>query len=296
MVHIQQLCCLSLAIVQSTTIVLPAWRRHCEAHKIKPHVLPCDVVTHWNSTFDMLNFAVQYQAVIDTMTVDNSLKLQKFELETGVDYCRRPHNSLTCEYLYISSAIYYSLSSVAVQECNTLFLPGHHQRRCHHSHLDHITHCLNQWTGMTFRHTTLPSLWPWSWWVRRWTATTHSLTPCLYTKSPWSYTWVWSLNTFAITIGRPSGLRKQTGLFEPSMSYNMSNKLMKPPQCHWRVQSLTIIVDLHHSVTFQLPQFPAQVRSRNTSAILLRMSRIHWNGGWTTKKSIQGFIKSHWTI
>ena len=137
MVHIQQLRRLSFAIVQSTTIALPAWHRHCEAHKIKPHVLPCDVVTCWNSTFDMLNFAVQYWAVIDAMTADKSLKLCKFELETEewtIAPCGRPCNGLTREYLYISSTIYYSLSSVAVQECNTLFLPGHCQRHRHHSH------------------------------------------------------------------------------------------------------------------------------------------------------------------
>ena len=81
MVHIQQLRGPSFAIVRSTTIALPAWHRHCEAHKIKSCVLPCDVVTHWNSTFDMLNFTVQYWAVIDAMTADKSLKLRKFELE-----------------------------------------------------------------------------------------------------------------------------------------------------------------------------------------------------------------------
>ena len=82
MVHIQQLHRLLFAIVRSTTIALPAWHHHCKAHKIRPRVLPCDVVTHWNSTFDMLNFAVQYQAVIDAMTANKSLKLCKFELET----------------------------------------------------------------------------------------------------------------------------------------------------------------------------------------------------------------------
>src|SRR6266481_8067102 len=82
MVHIQQLHCLSFAIVQSTTIALPAWCHHCKAHKIKSCVLPCGVVTHWNSTFDMLNFAVQYWAIIDTMMANKSLKLWKFELET----------------------------------------------------------------------------------------------------------------------------------------------------------------------------------------------------------------------
>jgi len=40
-----------------------------------------------------------------------------------VDYCGRPRNGLTCEYLYISSTIYYSLSSVAVCYETAALLP-----------------------------------------------------------------------------------------------------------------------------------------------------------------------------
>jgi hypothetical protein len=48
---------------------------------MKPRILPRDVVTRWNSTYYMLDFAFKYRAVVDAMTADKSLKLRKFELE-----------------------------------------------------------------------------------------------------------------------------------------------------------------------------------------------------------------------
>ena len=66
---------LSFAIINSTTKALPAWRRYCEDAKLKPNLIPRDVVTRWNSTFDMMNFALKYRKPIDTITVDKSLKL-----------------------------------------------------------------------------------------------------------------------------------------------------------------------------------------------------------------------------
>jgi hypothetical protein len=72
---------LAFAIVRSTTIALPAWRCHCKELNLKPRLLPRDVVTRWNSTYYMLDFAIKYRTVIDAMTADKSLKLRKFELE-----------------------------------------------------------------------------------------------------------------------------------------------------------------------------------------------------------------------
>jgi hypothetical protein len=44
--------------------------------------MPRNVVTRWNSTYDMLEFALQYRAVIDRITVDKKLpQLRKYELD-----------------------------------------------------------------------------------------------------------------------------------------------------------------------------------------------------------------------
>ena len=48
---------------------------------LKPNLIPRDVATRWNSTYDMLRFALKYRAAIDSVTADKSLKLRKYELD-----------------------------------------------------------------------------------------------------------------------------------------------------------------------------------------------------------------------
>lgn len=43
-------------------------------------MMPRDVSTRWNSTFDMLDFALKYRPAIDTMTATRELNLRKYEL------------------------------------------------------------------------------------------------------------------------------------------------------------------------------------------------------------------------
>ncbi|KAJ6597666.1 hypothetical protein DFH09DRAFT_895554, partial [Mycena vulgaris] len=59
---------LSSAIIHSTVILLPAWRKICRKCKLKERMIPCDVRTRWNSTYDMLYFAQNYRAAIDAIT------------------------------------------------------------------------------------------------------------------------------------------------------------------------------------------------------------------------------------
>src|SRR6266849_213323 len=72
---------LSLAIIHSTTITLPAWRQICQPHGLKDKLIPRDVVTRWNSTHDMMVFALEYWKPIDSITMDKSLKLQRYKLD-----------------------------------------------------------------------------------------------------------------------------------------------------------------------------------------------------------------------
>jgi hypothetical protein len=44
-------------------------------------MMPRDVSTRWNSTYDMLNFALEYRVPIDAITSDRELNLHKYELE-----------------------------------------------------------------------------------------------------------------------------------------------------------------------------------------------------------------------
>lgn len=42
--------------------------------------MPRDVSTRWNSTFDMLSFALQYRSALDQICGDRDMKLRKYEL------------------------------------------------------------------------------------------------------------------------------------------------------------------------------------------------------------------------
>jgi hypothetical protein len=78
----------SFAIVQSTTIALPAWQEVCAWNALPPHLIPHDVTTQWNSTYNMLKVAIAYHAAIDNITADKSVKLWKYELDEDWDIVR----------------------------------------------------------------------------------------------------------------------------------------------------------------------------------------------------------------
>ena len=67
-------------------------------------MMPRDVSTRWNSTYDMVEFATEYRAALDIMTADRDMNLRKFELskkEWGMA------NEL-CEVLHVGFYLYFS--------------------------------------------------------------------------------------------------------------------------------------------------------------------------------------------
>jgi hypothetical protein len=66
-----------------TTIALPAWRRICREVHLKKCLIPHDVVTRWNSTYDMMKFTLTYRVAIDKITADKGLKLRRYELDNN---------------------------------------------------------------------------------------------------------------------------------------------------------------------------------------------------------------------
>jgi hypothetical protein len=76
-----QLRTLANAIKNSSTIILPQWLAKLEELGLKVRMMPRDVSTHWNSTFDMLDFALDYRVPIDEITSNRDLNLRKYELQ-----------------------------------------------------------------------------------------------------------------------------------------------------------------------------------------------------------------------
>jgi hypothetical protein len=72
---------LAFAIIHSTTIALPAWRCTCSELNLKKRLIPRDVVTRWNSTYDMMRFVLAYWQAVDQITADKALKLRRYELD-----------------------------------------------------------------------------------------------------------------------------------------------------------------------------------------------------------------------
>ena len=57
--------------------------------------MPHDVSTCWNSTYDMLKFALNYRIALNAITGERDMKLPKYELKnTEWDIAGQPQNIL----------------------------------------------------------------------------------------------------------------------------------------------------------------------------------------------------------
>jgi hypothetical protein len=72
---------LAYAVKNSTTIVLPQWYRILEALSLEPRVIPRDIRTRWNATYDMLDFVYRYKKAINKITDIRDMKLRAYEIE-----------------------------------------------------------------------------------------------------------------------------------------------------------------------------------------------------------------------
>ncbi|KIM53769.1 hypothetical protein SCLCIDRAFT_138299, partial [Scleroderma citrinum Foug A] len=72
---------LSFKIIHSTTVLLPVWIETLEDFDLPIRMIPCDCSTCWNSSFDMANFILEYQAPIDSITNKCKLGLTTYALD-----------------------------------------------------------------------------------------------------------------------------------------------------------------------------------------------------------------------
>ncbi|KAF6744789.1 hypothetical protein DFP72DRAFT_825141 [Ephemerocybe angulata] len=69
------------AVLHSSTLLLPLWFEILESLGLSPRTMPRDVATRWNSTYDMLSFALEYRQAIARMSADADTGLRRFELD-----------------------------------------------------------------------------------------------------------------------------------------------------------------------------------------------------------------------
>ncbi|KAF9037228.1 hypothetical protein BJ165DRAFT_1314081, partial [Panaeolus papilionaceus] len=56
--------------IHSTTLLLPAWKSCLEELNLKVKLIPRDVRTRWNSTYDMLKFILEHKKAFKRFTAD----------------------------------------------------------------------------------------------------------------------------------------------------------------------------------------------------------------------------------
>lgn len=71
---------LAFKIVNSTTLLLPAWKNCVAKANLSERVIPRDVTTRWNSTYDMLSFVLEYRVAVDSFTAKRENDSRELEL------------------------------------------------------------------------------------------------------------------------------------------------------------------------------------------------------------------------
>ncbi|PBK66584.1 hypothetical protein ARMSODRAFT_849023, partial [Armillaria solidipes] len=65
LVKIWKLC---FKIIHSSTLLLPCWKVLLKSEEMPEKILPRDVLTRWNSTYDMLEMVLHYQVAVKKFT------------------------------------------------------------------------------------------------------------------------------------------------------------------------------------------------------------------------------------
>ena len=60
--------------------MLPRWYKILDEIKHHARIMPRDIATQWNSTYDMLVFAIEYCKALDIITSERNMKLCSYEL------------------------------------------------------------------------------------------------------------------------------------------------------------------------------------------------------------------------
>ena len=62
-------------------ILLPHWHAILKNLKLKDRIMPCNVLTWWNLTYEMLQFAIKYHNALNKITGEKELNLHAYEMD-----------------------------------------------------------------------------------------------------------------------------------------------------------------------------------------------------------------------
>ena len=70
---------------------------------LNQRMMPRDVTTWWNSTYDMLEFAIEYREALESITGNQRMKLSQYELmEEDWEIATQLHDILKVHYYALS--------------------------------------------------------------------------------------------------------------------------------------------------------------------------------------------------
>jgi hypothetical protein len=75
-----QICKLSFKIINSSTILLLSWKRLLLELEMAEKLLPRDVTTRWNSTYNMLDATLKLKPAVKTFTEQAENGVHDYEL------------------------------------------------------------------------------------------------------------------------------------------------------------------------------------------------------------------------
>ena len=104
----------------------PQWFSTLEELKLNKCMMPRDVTTRWNSTYDMLEFAVKYRSALDSITGNRDMKLREYEL-SGEEWNIVKHlrDVLKVSFLFYSLIILLYHSSSRFSKMQLFFFTKH---------------------------------------------------------------------------------------------------------------------------------------------------------------------------
>jgi hypothetical protein len=63
-------------------LLLPAWKELLKVMELAEKLMPRDVQTRWNSTYTMLDFAIQHREALDSFCANRDFNMRKYEMST----------------------------------------------------------------------------------------------------------------------------------------------------------------------------------------------------------------------